>query len=128
MPKIDLTDSTYDQLTLLARAWEVTEGEAVERLLGRFRQPDQRTLSTSDTGDEEVPIHAIYRGERSEGFFNRKTRRITLTEGPVQDTFVAPSPAAAAFVTAVAPDVSGNRNGWSFWTVTATGEPLQSIR
>lgn len=128
MPKIDLEDTTYDQLTLLARAWEVTEAEAVDRLLGRFREADRRTAGPADKEEVEVPIHAIYRGVRSEGVYNRKTRRITLTEGPVHDTFHAPSPAAAAFVTTVNPHVSGSRNGWDFWIITETGDPLQTIR
>ena len=35
---------------------------------------------------------------------------------------------AIAVVTGLHPEVNPNRNGWSFWTITATGKRLQSIR
>lgn len=127
MPVIDLKQHTHDRVHLLARAWEVDESTAIDRLVKHFLD-GERTGTPSPEVEDEVPIHAIYRGQRAEGVYNRKTRSITLTEGPVHDTFAAPSPAAAAFVQEVNPGVSGNRNGWGFWIVTKTGETLQSIR
>jgi hypothetical protein len=39
-----------------------------------------------------------------------------------------PEAAARAVVSHYRPTVSAHRNGWAFWTVTATHIPLQNIR
>ncbi|MFY1578933.1 hypothetical protein ACN26Z_29005 [Verrucosispora sp. WMMD703] len=43
-------------------------------------------------------------------------------------TFRTPSEAARAVVSALRPGVSPQRNGWTFWTITETGQPLQTVR
>ncbi len=56
------------------------------------------------------------------------SRTVTIPSGPGSGEYETPSGAAAAVVRALDPHADPDRNGWSFWTVTATGRLLQSIR
>ncbi|MYS20848.1 hypothetical protein GA0115240_123662 [Streptomyces sp. DvalAA-14] len=78
--------------------------------------------------DVEVEVHAAYDGHRVSGRYDTSTGVLTVTTGPAQGTYESPSGAAVAVVNDLNPHVKPNRNGWSFWTVTVTGEPLQSLR
>jgi hypothetical protein len=81
------------------------------------------------TDDSGVPIHVRYEGNRIEALFEPETHAVTITSGPLAGTkHKSTSRAAIEVVRSLNPDVHPNRNGWSFWTVTATGEPLQSLR
>jgi hypothetical protein len=53
---------------------------------------------------------------------------VSIPSGPGRGEYDTPSGAAVGVVKALNPHVNPNRNGWSFWTVTATGNLLQSIR
>lgn len=123
--KLQLAPDTSERVALLARAWGVTPEEAVARLVREFATSDHGPAVDAD----EVPIHAVYKGERVEAIFHRPTKKVTIKSGPLSgENYVAPSPAAGAVVRSIDPEVSASRNGWDFWTVTATGRTLQSLR
>lgn len=75
-----------------------------------------------------VEIHADYQEYRIEAYYDPSSRTVTIPSGPGRGTYETPSGAAVAVVHGINPQVNPNRNGWSFWTVTATGELLQTIR
>ncbi|MFF4867280.1 hypothetical protein ACFY3J_37605 [Streptomyces sp. NPDC001231] len=75
-----------------------------------------------------VEIHATYDGRRVNGYYNPSSRTVTIPSGPGRGEYDSPSGAAVALVRALNPHVNPQRNGWSFWTVTATGKLLESIR
>lgn len=78
--------------------------------------------------EQGVEIHAIYEGRRANSYYDPSSRTVTIPSGPGRGEYESPSGAAVAVVRALNPHVNPNRNGWSFWTVTATGNLLQSIR
>lgn len=133
MPTLELNPETYARLALLARAWGVTPAIATGRLIDEFadgasRGPTDPPRSPAKAG-ERVEIHFEYRGERVEGLFDPRTHAVEVTRGPgVGQHFRSPSSAAVAAVTALNPTVSPNRNGWSTWRISDTGELLQSLR
>jgi hypothetical protein len=75
-----------------------------------------------------VEIHAIYESRRVNGYYDPSSRTVTIPSGHGRGAYETPSGAAVAVVHALNPHVNPNRNGWSFWIVTATGQTLQSIR
>ncbi|MFF4744931.1 hypothetical protein QRN89_29925 [Streptomyces chengbuensis] len=75
-----------------------------------------------------VEIHALYESRRTDAYYDPSSRTVTIPSGPGRGEYETPSGAAVAVVHALNPHVNPNRNGWSFWTVTATGQLLQSIR
>ncbi|GAA3599318.1 hypothetical protein GCM10022235_84000 [Kribbella ginsengisoli] len=128
MRNIPVGDRTGSEIELLARAWKVTEGEVVDRLLDEFRR-DRTPGPAVSSGGDSVPVHAVYREIRVEGAYNPASLALTITKGPGEGhKYRSPSAAAIAVVSALNPSVSPNRNGWGFWTVTSTGKRLQSIR
>jgi hypothetical protein len=123
---ISVDDGTFAQISLLARAWNVSPGEAVQRLIEDFQRPAPTAQPTP--GTDEVPVHALYGGVRVAGRYDPTTQALTITEGPALGHYRSPSGAASAVLQALKPHVKPNRNGWSFWTVTKTGELLQTLR
>ncbi|APS18159.1 hypothetical protein TK78_03765 [Streptomyces sp. Tue 6075] len=75
-----------------------------------------------------VEIHAVYEGQRVDAYYDPLSRVVRIPSGPGRGEYETPSGAAVAVVHALNPHVNPNRNGWNFWTVTATGRLLQSIR
>ena len=64
-----------------------------------------------------------------EAQYDPRSSSLKVTAGPAAGRrFKSPSAAAIAVVSELNPHVHPNRNGWSFWTITATGKRLQSIR
>ena len=126
MPQLMITDEVYQQITLLARAWDVSPSEAIRRLLSDFRNTEQEPAMEKA---EREAVHAVYAGSRTEGVFEVGTQALTITTGPLAGrTFSKPSGAAVALVQALSPGVQPNRNGWNFWVVSRTGQRLQSMR
>lgn len=127
MITIDVGHGTAAKIGLLARAWNVTPGEAVERLLQEFEAGSSPAPPVAD--QQMVVVHAEYQGVRVRGLYDTLSRSLEITEGPAAGRrFKTPSAAAIAVVSAVNPAINPNRNGWSFWTITADGKRLQSIR
>jgi hypothetical protein len=75
-----------------------------------------------------MAIHAVYSGRHVDGLYDLSSGAVTIPSGPGQGTYDDPGGAAVAVVRALDPQVVLYRKGWSFWTVTATGEELRSIR
>jgi len=122
---IELDDTTHQSLRLVAAALSTTEGGAVAELLRRLAA----TSPVADVGNDEVPIHAMYRRQRVDAVYDRSAGVITIASGALAgQEFGSPSPAARAVVSAINPAVNPHRNGWGFWIVSATGQTLQSIR
>jgi hypothetical protein len=124
--QLTVADDVHEQITLLARAWNSSESEAIRRLLSDFRAGEHAPVQPNP---QQEAVHAIYAGSRTEGVFDVATQSLTITTGPLAGrTFSRPSGAAVAIVQALSPGVNPNRNGWSFWVVSRTGKRLQSIR
>jgi hypothetical protein len=129
MKAIQLPDHDYDRVALLARAWEISEGEVVRRLLDKFCEPSISAVRADGEPDDVVAIYADYDGNRVEAVFHRKTKRVDIVSGVLAGcSYKSPSGAAIGIVQALNPSVHPNRNGWSFWFLQGTGETLQSIR
>ncbi|MGW2838807.1 hypothetical protein ACWCWD_13520 [Streptomyces sp. NPDC001493] len=126
---LSVDPQTYSQLTLLARAWNVTQEEVVRRLLQHFQSPDA-PLSTNSAGrtDQHIAVHAIYEGVRVDGLYDTAGSSLEIPHGPGAGTYRTPSGAATAVLQALNPKVKPNRNGWSFWIVSESGALLQSLR
>ncbi|MEU1007683.1 hypothetical protein [Streptomyces sp. NPDC005890] len=94
--------------------------------------PAAPTLVTAEVQnlrtEHGVEIHAVYESHRATALYDPVSRTVTIPSGPGRGQYDTPSGAAVAVVRALNPQVNPNRNGWSFWTVTATGALLQSIR
>ncbi len=126
MQQITVSDAAYEQLTLLARAWAISVSEVVDRLLRDFRSAEAEIASPRA---QQVAVHAIYAGVRTEGMYDRVSQSLTITSGPLAGkTFSKPSGAAVALVAALRPGVHPNRNGWSFWVDSSSGKRLQAMR
>lgn len=131
--KIEIASAVYADLRLLAQAWRVDEGGAVERLIAEFRSEalntDLRPSGSTDGDPDWVKVHADYEGNRISGEYNLKTQAVRVTDG-IRDrrTFKSPSGAAIGVVSELNPKVNPNRNGWTFWTVSSSGDTLQQLR
>ncbi|SFQ17694.1 hypothetical protein [Amycolatopsis rubida] len=129
MNQLDLADSDYDRVMLLARAWQVSGGEAVRRLLDHFVREVGTPAAGQEPADDGVPIYADYGGERVEARYHKATKRVDITSGVLAGrSYKSPSGAAMGVVQALNPNVHNNRNGWSFWFIAENGEALQTIR
>ncbi|MBT2406010.1 MULTISPECIES: hypothetical protein [unclassified Streptomyces] len=124
---VAVDDVTHAQIDLLARAWDVSPGEAVRRLVENFRAPSPAAAPPPSTGGR-VAVHAIYDGVHIPGLYDPATQALTITEGPGAGAYRTPSGAASAVLQALKPQVKPNRNGWGFWTVDDSGELLQTLR
>lgn len=123
MLRVSIT--TYDRITDLARAWHISEDEALLRLLDFWKAAS----SGSHRVQDDIGIHAVYRGIRAEGVFHPSTRLIDLVSGPGAGRVgLKPSKAAAAVIAEVNPDLNPTRNGWVFWVVDASGQHIDSLR
>lgn len=126
MGQVVLDRDTHDRVTLLAAAWDVNESQAVARLVGMFAKSRNGDAPEESSG---IAVHALYAGTRVDGTYDPKAKAVTITSGPLAgQRFKTPTGAARAVVGELRPEVSPHRNGWGFWIVTDTGNPLQSIR
>ncbi|MFJ4624663.1 hypothetical protein [Streptomyces sp. NPDC088812] len=125
---VPLDRTTHTKLTLLADAWKTSPSEAVGRLIEHFWDSPAAPVPPAPGSDDGVAVHALYEGRRINGRFDPVSRSLTIPEGPGAGHHRTPSGAASAVLHALKPGIRTNRNGWSFWTVDTTGDPLQSIR
>jgi hypothetical protein len=126
--QLTVTTEIHEPVRLLARAWRISEGAVVERLLTEFRSGEDHGAEHAPAVGQ-VPIHTVYEGERVRAAYDPGTHRVTILSGPLAGkSWKSPSGAAVAVVRQIKPAVRAERNGWSFWTVTATGHALQSLR
>ncbi|MCZ4120243.1 hypothetical protein [Streptomyces sp. H39-S7] len=125
---ITLDDVTNTQIALLARAWDVSPGEAVRRLVEHFQHASPTATTRPAPAGSWVAVHAIYDGVRVPGLYDPASRALTVTDSPAAGAYRTPSGAASAVLQALKPQVKPNRNGWEFWTVDDSGELLQTLR
>jgi predicted ATPase len=105
------------------------ESEAILRAAARKRRSKEEPSTLTDQLSSTVLVHVEYQGQRVEALFAPETGTVRILSAPLEGrSFSSPSGAAIAVVRELNPDVSPNRNGWEFWTVSATGETLSSIR
>ncbi|KAF3468519.1 DUF262 domain-containing protein [Streptomyces sp. Tu 3180] len=120
LPRYDAQAAHRDTDELPADEELIVEDPAAPTLVGA----EVQKLRT----EQGVEIHAIYEGRRTPAYYDPSSRTVTIPSGPGRGEYETPSGAAVAVVRALNPHVNPNRNGWTFWTVSATGQLLQSIR
>jgi hypothetical protein len=129
---IEVDENTSRQLEFAARIINSTPGEVVARLVAAASMPERPPASVED-GEPIGPaiaIYADYDGHRTHAVYDRDTTRVDVTSGPLSGrSFKTPTGAARAVVSHYKPDVSPNRNGWSFWVLDdGSGKFIQTIR
>lgn len=131
MKTIEVNEQTYRAIELAGRLTGMSHGAVVERLVARLSEPAQDRATTIQPVPEpnSVSVYADYNGQRTMAMFEPLTTRIDIVSGPLSGSrHKTPSAAARAVVAAERPDVNSNRNGWTFWRVDGTNEPLESRR
>lgn len=125
MAAIELDEQTHGKVIFAARVMGCTPSELVRRLVESWSTAEE----PAEGEQGSVRVHAVYRGNRSEGLFDPATRTLSITTGPGAGTvYPSPSAAAIAVVSAVNPERNPNTNGWLFWRVTHSGEELKTLR
>lgn len=112
-------------MALLARALGLTADETIAHLLRLYAQPSSETPARADM---LTPVYAIYQRRRIEGHFDRSTGVLNIPAGPGAGQYKTPSGAARAVITALHPQVSPIRTGWTFWRLAETGAHLEVLR
>lgn len=123
---IEIDPETDEYLSFAARIAGLSKGQVVAQLIAltRAERPGSDRI---DNGI--VPIHCFYEGEHTSGQYMRKGGLIEILSGPLTGrTFKTPSEAAREVVSNINPQIMSNRNGWTFWIITESRSPLQSIR
>ena len=130
MATVEVDAGTDQYLEFAAGIAGISKGEVIAQLVARVRR--LQSASTEQPAPwipDPVPVHADYAGHRICGVFYPGPGRIEITTGDLAGSaYPTPSAAARAVVGLLRPAVSANRNGWDFWSVSADGNPLQTIR
>jgi hypothetical protein len=126
---VEVDDQTLRSLEFAARISNISTGEVVARLVAAASMPEP-VKAAAEGADASVPVFVTYEGHRTDAAYDRLTKRIDVTSGPLRGrSFKTPTGAARAVVGHYKPSISPNRNGWSFWTINdGTGRLLQEIR
>lgn len=129
MPEIEIDVATDRYLEFAASVAGLTKGQVVARLVEQVQAMARGAAEVKGEEGGPIKIHADYAGHRTSAVFVPGPGRIEISAGPLAgQTFRSPSEAARKVVEHRRPGVSPHRNGWSFWIVSATGAPLQSLR
>lgn len=131
MPTVEVDEQTLNSLEFAAYMAGETPGQIVARLVQKAsvpgRAPEEQELT--DLQPDWVKVYADYAGHRTQGRYDRITKRIDITSGPLAgQSFKSPTGAARAVVGHYKPEVNSNRNGWAFWMLEETGGVIQDIR
>src|SRR5215208_3347549 len=101
---VDLAPLVFKKVALLAKAWRLTPGEAVGRLVEEFESDIRDAGPPSPITGRHVRVHAEYHGTRVEGIYDRAQRTLSITSGPgAGKQFGSPSAAAIFVVTQLNP-------------------------
>ena len=130
MPIIELDQTTYEAIDLAARITGMNHGQVVARLIQQSKVGPEPGAPSSDQEASSVEIHVDYEGHRTAALFRELTNRVDIVGGPLAgQSFKSPSSAARAVIALYKPDVSPQRNGWTFWVLSdGSGRFLQAIR
>ena len=127
MPQIEVDDRTYREMELLAVAWNTTIKDVVDRLV--IAMTTRATVRRPLPALPSVAVHAAYAATRIEATFDPETYAVSVTTGPLAGrTYYSPGDACRAVIRRLHPGVSPIGSGWTFWTVTATGARLDTLR
>lgn len=125
MAHVEIDDVTDEYLEFAARIAGISKGRVIAQLVNLSKA----TASTTGSEPDGVEIYADYAGHRTAARFIPGPGRIEITDGPLAGTeYKTPSEAARAVVGKYKPGVSPHRNGWSFWILSNSEVPLQTIR
>ncbi|OXM69602.1 hypothetical protein [Amycolatopsis vastitatis] len=144
MREITVSDDVYHQVRLLANAWQLSNNDALARLLDQLRSHAPSggeaavELGSSSrapydplppgTSNVVVPVFARYLGKFIEANFHWPSNNIEITSGPCAGKrFRSPSGAATEIVKTVNPGIKPNRNGWDFFQ-KQRGLSLREVR
>jgi hypothetical protein len=126
---IEVDQQTDDYLALAARVAGISKGQVVAQLVVLAKSEPPADSPRRPGGERAVTIHADYEGHRTIARYIRGLGRIEIEDGPLAgESFKTPSEAAVRVVRKYNPEINPNRNGWTFWVITETGAPLQTIR
>ena len=130
MGYIEITDRTYRELLSLAAAWRTSVAGALTKLVDDVAADlDHDTLVDPATEVVTVAVFARHADIRTRGAFNPRSRTITVTSGPLTGRrFATPTGAMCAVIEHADCGTRGPGNGWRFWIVTATGDPIHTLR
>ncbi len=127
MPTIEADDHTAAALQLAADTAGISEAEVVRRLIKRHRP--EAAPKGDRAASATVAVFALYEGHRTTATYEPATHRVTITEGPLAgESYKSPSGAAISVVTHYRPSVNPSRSDLTFWTVSSSGELLQTLR
>jgi hypothetical protein len=125
---------THRHIAILALAWSTTPQGVFHHLLAHFAQSTneqadtRRALAAPATPPPPIAVYARYAATRIDALFDPATSGVTVPHGPGEGFYKSPSGASAAVIRTLRPDVAPNRTGWSFWRITASGQPLSTLR
>lgn len=129
---VEVDERTFRSLEFAAHMANTTAGDIVARLVADASARTGAANEVSEQSDTSmrVAVYADYAGHRTHGKYDRTTKRIDITSGPLTgQSFKSPTGAARAVVAHYKPKVSSNRNGWAFWILDdGSGGLLQTIR
>jgi hypothetical protein len=150
MGYIEITDRTYRELLTVAITWRTTVTAALARLVaecasgfetdepaptnpatapGATSASGTSGASGSEAATGTVAVFARHAGTRTKATFDPHTRAVTITSGPLTGQhFTTPTTAMCAVIINSGSATRGPGNGWRFWIVTATGQPIHSLR
>lgn len=132
LPTIEVNDNDALTLRVLAKQWDTTIKGAVHQLLEEYANSASKPSPSSSSSEPDldlVAIHVVHNGTRVNASFDPRSGSVEIVDGALAgQVFKSPSGAAIAIVRHYNPKVNPSRNGWIFFTVTSTGELLQSVR
>ena len=106
-PTIDVSDADVGALGVLAKVFGTDRAGAVSRLVEGFAGeadldlPETRAASprTRPDPDDDIAVHASYKGQHVTARLGKPTNSVTITSGPLEGkVFKTPSAAARAVV------------------------------
>ena len=125
----DIPNDAFITVQALARAWKISDGQVVARLVEHFAEQPTEEQPRTEARGVGVPIYVVYDATRIDATFDPATKSVTILSGKLKGkVYGSPSGAAVAVVSAYNPSVNPNRNGWSFWFLGENGELLQTVR
>jgi hypothetical protein len=127
---IPVDAATAMAVRFAARLYGLTPSQVVTRAVHALGDATPEKLPEAEALWAPVPVYGDYDGTRVEGEYLPATRRLAVRSEPLPgESFKSPSGAARAVVSALNPArAAPTTNGWLWWRVVATNEPLRVYR